>query len=55
MARFQCPKGPFLSVAEADRSLFLASDCQAAAFESLWSHYTFQKVTLLVMYGCIDR
>lgn len=55
MARLQFPKGPFLSVPRADCSLFLVSDCQAAALESLWSHYIVRKVTLLVMCGCIDR
>ena len=48
-------RGPISFCCRAARSLFLASDCQAAALESLWSHYIFQKVTLLVMCGSIDR
>lgn len=48
-------KGAVSFSSRAGRLLFLASDCQAAALESLWSHYIFQKVTLLVMCGCTDR
>lgn len=47
-------KGAISFCSRADRLLFLVSDCQAAAFESLRSHYIFQKVTLLVACGCID-
>lgn len=48
-------KGAISFCSRAARLLFLVSDCQAAALESLWSHYIFQKVTLPAMYGCIDR
>lgn len=47
-------KGAISFCSQADCSLFLVSDCQAAALESLWSRCIFRKVTLLVMCAAVS-